>query len=81
MEVDKSATGSYSLGSMSELKNVKLHRDGGRVCEEFTVKRIVRRDFVVVDESEPIWMWSLKSIYVRNLFILKKTTINFLDTF
>ena len=71
------ATESRSVGNMSELKNHKLQR----MCEEGFVRRIVKRDFVIVEEEEPLWMWSLKSLYVRKLFILKKATIGFLDSF
>ena len=72
------ATVSNSVGNMSELKQDKLH---GRVCEESFVKRIVRRDFLLLEESEPVWMLSLKSIYVRKLYVLKKTSSSFVTTF
>ena len=45
------------------------------------VKRIVKRAFFLAEEGEPVWMWSLKSLYVRHFFVLKRTTIRFLDTF
>lgn len=70
-----------SVGNMSELKNHRLQEGGARVCKQGFVKRIVKRNFVIVKEGEPLWMWSLKSLHVRKLFILKKATIGFLDSF
>ena len=58
-----------SIGNVSEDKNHTFQCKSERICEHLFVKRIVKRDFLLLEEGEPVWMLSLKSIYVRKLFV------------